>query len=95
MISSGATFNAIHTSIAAQGGGDEAEAVVLAAVDRSRYYLPSKIHSVRSVKGHDWIVGFNSDAPSNGESIGRSLPFLATLKPRGTGTRFSLIDNLI
>ena len=42
----------------------------------------------------DWLIGYNSDCLSNGKPIGRELPFLAFLRPNGSGIRNELCQLL-
>jgi len=95
MCGSGATICAIVEWMSARMHSPNAVCVLVNAVDYRRpTHMIALMEPCFEWQSLDWLIGYNSDCPSGGVSIGRQLPFLGFLRPAGKGIRAALEDAL-
>jgi len=92
---SGATMCAIVEWMSVREVPPNAVCVLVNALDYQRpTHMSALLEPCFEWHSLDWLIGYNSDCPSGGVSIGRELPFLGFLRPTGTGIRTALEDIL-
>jgi hypothetical protein len=94
MISSGITFYALENWIRDCGCAHPVCCFTLINFNRRRHFSPTRSLSVKHIHCHDWTIGYNSDGLVQGETKGRNIPFIVSLKPTGRGNLERLWNGL-